>query len=374
MTDRSQDRLCSRLLSQGDLLQLLDDYQAPCISLFMPTHLSGPERRQDEIRLRNLLRLAEQELGRRRTDVQKIDYLLSAIERLPHALNGWQLRSTGLAVFCAADYFRCFSLPLKLDEQVVVDDRFHVAPLMPLLHANGRYFILALSKDSADLYEASRYSLVERELPALWSNRNNDERPPLQYHSHQSPATAPAGANQAMYHGQGGIADREQIEIESFFRRQVDLGVSHTLRDQRAPLVLACVDELVSLYRDINTYPYLYEKTVSGSPSQMATAELHQRAWNIVAPAFRDVEIKARHKYESLAGSSRTQTTSAPILAAARRGQVDTLFLPMQLPESDDAPTATFEEAAEQTLLFGGQVIAVEEVPGDSSLAAVFRY
>ena len=365
------ETMCSRVFSHSDLLQLVDDYEPPCLSLYMPTHAVEPDRKQDEIHLRNLMQEAEKLLVEQETPPQRVKQFLSSVERLPQDLNSWRRRSTVLAVFCAEAFFRCFCLPLRFEESVVVNDCFQISPLMPLLHTNGRFFILALTKDSADLYEATRYSMVERGLPVLQPPTFDEDQSALQFHSHQTPSGGGRSTKKALFHGQKGSADHEKADISNFFKRQVEPGVSHALRDQRAPLVLACVDEMASLYREANSYPFLNNETVPDSPAE---AELHKQAWKIVAPSFREVEERARQKYEALAGSERTQTSPAPILKAARRGQVDTLFLPKELSTASSANPATIEEAAEQTLLFGGQVLAIDDVPGDSSLAAVLRY
>lgn len=370
-----------RVFSKSDLMQLVDRYEPPCVSLFMPTHSRGSARRQDDIRLKNLVREAEHELKRR--DVSPgvvVRQLLHNVEQIPQDLQFWRHRSQGMAVYCSPELFRRFILPLPPREIVLVSDHFHISPLVPLLHSNGRFFVLALTKDSADLYEATRYSLVERDLPKGAPLSLDDARPPLQYHSHHTSAAGNGKSEETIFHGHGGADDREKADVANFFKRQVEPAVSDILRDQHAPLVLACVDYLATLYRAANSYPHLVSNYVSGSPSEVSENLLREKAWEVAAPVLRNVELQARDKFEHLAGTDRTQATTQLVVESACRGRVDTLFVPMQLtggpqavkPMSNEAELV--EEAAEQTLLFGGRVLAVDDVPGDSALAAVLRY
>ena len=49
----------SMTLKRDDWKLLLEKPPGTCVSLFMPTHRSGPEVQQDPVRLKNLLRQAE---------------------------------------------------------------------------------------------------------------------------------------------------------------------------------------------------------------------------------------------------------------------------------------------------------------------------
>ena len=52
----------NRLLDRETLSQLLAKRQGPCLSLYQPTHRSFPERQQDPIRFKHLVRQLEDSL------------------------------------------------------------------------------------------------------------------------------------------------------------------------------------------------------------------------------------------------------------------------------------------------------------------------
>lgn len=51
-----------RILHRQDFQSFLNHESSPCITMFIPTHRTGREQRQDKIRLKNLLARVEKEL------------------------------------------------------------------------------------------------------------------------------------------------------------------------------------------------------------------------------------------------------------------------------------------------------------------------
>jgi hypothetical protein len=44
---------------------------------------------------------------------------------------------------------------------VIVSERFHVKPLLPLLSGDGRFYVLALSQNEIRLLQGTRYSVEQ---------------------------------------------------------------------------------------------------------------------------------------------------------------------------------------------------------------------
>ncbi len=147
-----------------ELRDLINQGGKPLLSISMPTHRSGPETRQDPIRLRNLVKQAEGLLNG--SDGGKATrQSLKKVQDLLDNANFWQHQSDGLALFVGPDLFRTFRLPIDLPELVVCNDRPHIKPLLPLLHADRSFHLLTLSQNEVHLYSGSRYRLEEDKLP-----------------------------------------------------------------------------------------------------------------------------------------------------------------------------------------------------------------
>lgn len=372
------------------------------LSLFMPTYRAGAETQQNPIRCKNLRRQAAEQLltgGLRPADVQT---MLAPIDDLLGNVAFWQHQSDGLAVFLAPEVFRPFRLPLSLAELVVVSHRFHLKPLLPLLSGDGRFYVLALSQNDVRLVQCTRHSVTEVELEDVPTSLaealpHDDPQRQLQYHTGTQGTEMPggpgggAGQRAAMYHGHGTGTDDTKDRLTEYFR-VLDGGLNDVLQDEQAPLVLAGVDYLLPMYRQVTSYPHVVAAGVTGNPEGLRPEELQQQAWPLVEPLFRQAQQSAAEQYARLAGTGRTANDLQAVVAAAYVGRIETLFVAVDAhqwgsfdpasqqvrlaadnqPEDEDL----FDFAAVHTLLQSGTVYAVaaDTVPGGAQVAAVLRY
>ncbi|MBI3029655.1 MAG: hypothetical protein HYY64_09110 [Candidatus Rokubacteria bacterium] len=365
--------------------------EEPCVSIFMPSHRAGAATKQDPIRLKNLLRQAEERLldaGLRRPQAKALLKPASAL--LDDSLF-WRYQSDGLAVFVAPGGARRYRLPYRFDELVVVAGRFHLKPLLPLFTGEGRFYVLALSQNEVRLLQGTRHSVDEVELntvpPSLAEAlKYDDPEKQLQFHT-RTPGGA--GPRPAIFHGHG-TGDVKDDLLRYF--QQIDRGLRELLRDEQAPLVLAGVEYLLPIYRQASGYPHVVEEGITGNPEGTRAKELHAQAWAIVEPRFLEAREAAAARYRQLAGSGAASADLREILPAAAHGRVDFLFVAVGVQrwgtfDPDTGAVELHEEAAAgdedlldraalETLTSAGVVYAAEPplVPADAPLAAVFRY
>jgi hypothetical protein len=75
-------------------------------------------------------------------------------------------------MFSAPDVFRHYRLPFPFQEFVVVTERFHVKPLLPLLSGDGQFYLLALSQNGVRVLQGTHGQgllYTGGELPRLTS-------------------------------------------------------------------------------------------------------------------------------------------------------------------------------------------------------------
>jgi hypothetical protein len=381
------------LLTRGELTALMAPTEEPCISIYLPTHRAGAETQQDRIRLKNLLKKAEDRLVADGERKPAAEAMLKPAWRLVEDRVFWQHQSDGLALFLSSRLFRHYRLPLAFDELVVTTDRFHLKPLLPLLTGDGLFYILALSQKQVRLFEASHHSVGEVDLGAEVPKSLADalgydwEQRSLQFHT----GSAGGGQRAALFHGQGAGVDDRKPEIKQFLNL-LDNGLVEALSDRLAPLVLAAVDYLIPMYREVSRYPHLLERGVVGNPDEQSADQLHRKAWKLVEPQFLSAQREAVERFGALAGTGRAANDLREVLNGAHDGRVDTLFVALGVQrwgrfepqtralelhdEPDNSNEDLLDMAALQSLIQGGTVYAVdpEAVPGDGELAAVFRY
>lgn len=382
------------LITMEKLKEILAISSDWCVSVYMPTHRMGREMEQDPIRLKNLLKDVENRLlakGLRLPDVREgLEKPLQLLQDGPF----WQHQSDGLALFFTKEYFCFFRLPVNFAETTVITDRFHTKPLLPILTSDGAFHILAISQNRIRLLEGTQHTVQEIELgevPKTLSETLPEEL--LKRHKQFHTGTASRGGavgRAAISHSQD-PSDDLKIHISSWFRT-IDKTVATLLSDTKCPLVLAGVDSLFPLYKEVNSYPYLLDNGIPGNPDVMQAEELHSKAWAIVEPVFNKEREDATALYRQLAGTGRTTTDVAAAVLAAHHGQVAMIFvavgvqvwgkvdLEKNLVELDETAQLGDEDlldsAAIQTLIKGGDVFVVsqEDVPGKGFLAAVLRH
>jgi hypothetical protein len=133
----------------------------------MPTFRTGTESQQNQIRLKNLLRGAEEKVLAAGLRPQEVKEFLEPALTLTTNVLFWRRQSDGLAVFRSRDLFRTFTLPEVFDEALTVAERFHVRPLLPLLQEDRRFYILALSQKELRLLEGTCQNVREIEIESV---------------------------------------------------------------------------------------------------------------------------------------------------------------------------------------------------------------
>lgn len=385
------------ILTKENIRILAQEFGKNLISLYLPTHRVGREMQQDPVRLKNILTKARERLQARGLRKPEIHHLLKSADNLLLDSYFWQHQSDGLAVFVTTKYMNYYRLPLKFEELLMIGERFHLKPLLPLLARNGHFYVLALSQKQVRLFEGSLYSIDEIKLDDTPTSlhealRFEDPERQLQYHTGTS-SPGHAGARPALFHGQGVSEDDSKTNLLRYFQK-INQGLMELLGNEVAPLVLAGVEYLLSIYKKANNYPNMVQDFIEGNPDDISAAALHQQAWDIVEPIFHRDQQQAETHYHELIGSDSNLASNhfKSIIPAAYHGRVDTLFVALgeQLWGSFDASTNTVELhqefhpgdqdlldfAAVQTLLNGGKVYALDpdDMPDEAPLSSIFRY
>jgi len=384
--------------SISELRVLLEQHNGPCISMFLPTHRAGIETQQGPLRLRNHIRAAENRLLLDHLRTTQVEHLLQPIQALLEDEQFWLHPGDGLALFRSPEVFRTYWLPSSFQEQVVVTDHFYLKPLLPLLTKDERFSILALSQHEVRLLQAAHYSVKKVDLPAAVPRslaealKYDEPENELQYRSSSSGVTRGKGGRRAtVFHGQGvGIDDTRENLLRYF--QQVDRGLHELLRDENAPLVLACVEFLFPLYHEVNTYPHLLDQGAPGNPDKLSAETLRRQAWAIMEPYLLLAREQAAARYREYTETGRASHNVREIMPAAFHGRVESLFIAIDQEQWGTFHPATntlhvhrvaryhdddlLDIAATQTLLHSGSVYAVgqAQVPGGGMVAAVFRY
>lgn len=387
-----------RTFDRQDLSKLLAEQDEPCLSLTMPTHRSFPESEQGPVRFKNLVRelgaAVHKKYGKRDETANR---LLEQIEKLGaegpdgDAAGFWGHQKDGLAVFAAPGLFAYYRVPIPLREIVVVSNSFHVKPLLPLLHVDARYHVLALTQGEVTLWDGNfehiaplRVSDVPASLEDALGEELDTSRQGLSHHG--------SGAGGAR-HGAGRPSDEAKKELRRFFR-EVDRAVEegHS-KPQARPLILAAVDYYHPLFREVSKNPWLLEQGIAHDPKSLTAEQLRLAALEIIEPMREknlaaDLEAyggaKAYHlgsnDVREIGGAAAAGRIKVLMIEEARRlwGRVNRetgeVISGGHQGNPDDADV--FDELAEMTITHGGDVRVVphDRMPKGQGVVAIFRF
>jgi hypothetical protein len=374
------------LITTADLQRLTQGGEGPLTSIYLPMQRKGPETRQNPLVLKSALKQVGDELEDRQMRRPDIEAYLKPAASLLDDNSFWQHQEDGLALFLDRDGMYSYRIPEQFGELVVVGERFHLKPLLPILSSEQEFYVLALSHNQVRLLRGTRWQVSELELEdvpsslaeAIWYK---DPEPRL--HSHASSR----GSTALTFHGHGLGEESSDEELKQFFRK-VDDGVRSLVTDARAPVVLAGVGYLHPIYRSISDLEVM-EKGIDGNPDEISAAKLHERAWDIVSSRQADHLGQAAEQIAA-ADEEYAAWTVEEIVSAAAQGRVETLFVPRRSqawgrfdPETFEVTTGDgegavdlYDVAAVSTWSTGGDVFVVEsdDIPGEGEIAALLRY
>lgn len=383
----------SGLITEKKFRELASVHSPHCFTIIIPTSRAGEEvdSRQLQKRYKNSLKelknISEEKGLKNKEIVKYLDSLGSLLEDV----HFWRNQSDGLAVFMYDDIMECFTLPGEYKEIIYLADHFYLLPVIPLFNDNGIFYLLSLSLRNVRFYEGSRHDITEIDIDDLVPGRLEDtvgydyEERSLQHRSGQE------GAGSTMYHGQGAGKDDKKEEIKKFFRA-VDKGLMDILKEEDAPLVLACVDHYYPVYREVTKYNHIFDEYISGNPDEEEPILLHEKAWMIVEKHFQKQREILTERYRNNSAGGNTSAEPEKIIPASVDGRIEALFIQKDSDrfgyydpgkreiiehENSDSRVSLYNLAAMKTLENGGQVYlsAPDKMPvAGTEINALFRY
>lgn len=351
------------ILRQSDIEQLVAPRPGPCLSFYIPFFQGGRDAQGDIARLEAASDQARSLLLKRGLRQNEADALLKPIMQLPQDAEQWQHRGRAMAAFIAPQFFRAFGLTGEVREDLFVNEHFHLRPLLPLVTAGDRYFVLALSQTSHRLLAGDTNGL--------------EDIGPLTMTSPQGTPLSPSDDL---------VADGDlRTHVQ-----QIARAVEQRLQGDQSPLILSCNEQIASVYRLVSRYKFLSDAHVNGNPDLWPAHELHARAWPLIEPSLAQ-NREAHRKRMLLHRDGVARHGLADVIPAAMEGRIDALFIDCSEPHwghlEPDGKIAfhtqphpgdedLVELAVAETLRHRGQVFAVaaDKIGMDDEAEALLRF
>src|SRR5215831_18569614 len=352
-----------------------------CVSLYVPTSPLPQESAAARTELRNLTGTALAQSTDAASRRGRVESLRDALSDLESDDEFWRFQARSLAVLATPDDIHTFRLPIRLNASMEVADRFYLKPLLRAITFPHEGFVLALSANAARLVE------VFADLPA------------------QSVGVAGLPDSAADAVGRASVTERSprgrlqgtegQKVLLTQYARQVDAALRPVLVGRHAPVILAALQPLASLFRGITSIPSLAPETIEVSPDRLSGAELAARARPILDGLYaRELQL-LRDQFEQRRAQGRATRDVAEAARAATFGAIEALLVDIdayvpgtvdeldgRIVEGEGRPEQTYgvvDEIAKRALLSGARVLGVRltDLPAEAGagpLAATLRY
>lgn len=380
-----------------ELMTLQTDQSGPCVSILAP--MEKADSVQNPIRFKNLVRQAHDEMLRSGDFPQEeIDALLNPVqELLDKPAHFWNHRDKGLAAFCSRQGVHVVDVPISLEPRVVVGDRFHIKPLLPLITDDTRFYVLLLAQRQIKLLKCDRDGATEQTLPddvpksidevRYWEDASGMNKGQQVDHRNGRRSGIPGrgiyGAGSP--HGVGITQDLDR-EYRMRLMRGIEEGLKHFWEDQKIPLLLGGTDEIVNEFRKVTSHPNVLPEQLPGHLEICSNAQVFEEAWRIIEQRLTELKESELQLYCNNLGTGLASDDLSQILIAALDGRVGTLFLSLDTPilgsfdaenrvvKIGDGNEDLIETAALLTLSRGGQVFTLPKDRLSSPVAALYRY
>lgn len=371
---------------------LLAEHEAPCLSLYQPTHRHHPDNTQDPIRFRNLVKQLAESL-RAKYPACDILALLRPFKALAENHDFWNHAGDGLAVLGAPDFFRVYRLQRPIAERAVVSNSFHVKPLIRIAQSADRYQILGLNRQAFKMFDGNRDALVE--LPPIAGvpqtavemlGEADDDREG----AHR--AYGAGGPTGLARHGTDVKQDAGDRDTERFFRAVDAAVLMHYSQPSGQPLILAALTQHHHLFHAVSSNPSLMDEAIDVHPDALSLDSLREAAWQVVLPHYLQRLAGLVKSFGAAASNDRGSDDLHGIAQAAVAGRVETLLIdaerlsPGRIDSSSGEITAAdlahpevddvIDDLGEIVLKKGGEVIVVpsDRMPTNSGAAAIYRF
>lgn len=374
---------------------LFEHEEPPLVSLYLPTHgRAGAE--EDRIRFKGLVeeargKLAQEFTHREHTGVDaRLDEVAARLEELASPVPGGSL-----AVLVGNDRAYLYQLGYVAGPLAFAGERFYVRPLLKNFSFGSRYFLLGLSADRFAFVHGDFGSLDRVELPADVLDEFSEEFP-LVYDGHEGALDYSSLENHMPpYHGYKSRNDVRKEEAGKFFQHVNKVVTEYLVQGTELPVILVSLPEHQAAFRRISTVPRLLHEGIEKDIGGMEAPELLADAKAVIEHVREARADELLEKLGDAAPHGGGSTDLSAIGLALVERKVRALFVAegAYIPGGFDDETGEvflFEREphgrfqgpeladafARAALAQDAEVfeLAPEKIPGDSGMAALYRY
>jgi hypothetical protein len=353
----------------------------------------SPGNKTLSMRFKRALTSAEEKLRSKPLTTETMRRIIAPMAEMAGRLDN-EAQERTLALFCSPEELRYFWMPDETVGAVIAAKNIYIRPFLKNIDGERLFYILALSQKDVRLLRCTEHTSEEVDVKDAFYRDLHDFltiAKPDHVLDNRVTAGPSMGAGPGVMFGTNTEAEGKGEYLHHFFK-QVNDGVIGLLRGQeKTPLVLCGVDEVLAVYRSVNTWENTPEEGVRGAPNGLRGGEMHARAIEVLQRA-KDKDLgNSLTQHDRQAGEVAQAGVDA-LVQFAYEGRILHLFAAEQAsvlgwfdegqfrarahqaerPGDEDLINA----AAVQTIVHSGRVHVMPQalVPGNRPMACIARY
>ena len=259
-------------LIHNQLLSLQKTKGSVCVSIILPTHRLSPERRVDNLKLKNSITAAKQLLQYKYT-VSNIQLLMDAIDEIYDTID-FSHNSDGLGIYISSDIKLAVQFPFTVEEKVMVGDSFEIRDLLYKDNYSVPYLIILLSKNQIRLFKGLLDELEEI----------IDESFPLTYEEeyvYNSPSRGtPFTGHTTVRNFEKEKSSLEEIRFKQFYQKADKLLNKYII--SASPVILLGVEKDIAWFEKVSVHAENLIHTIDGNYDYLNEKQLSDITWPIM--------------------------------------------------------------------------------------------
>ena len=362
-----------------------DDVHGPFVTFILNTHVAHQDVEKDSLAFKNFGKAAKVRFEKKYTTLSwapfqdKIDALLADA-------SFWRNATKSVSIIFTENDVFIHRLDVPVNDQYYVDDRPYLLGIIKNNQFNYRYYLMALNRDSMQLYlvENSRVTKVDLpdDAPTDLIGTLGDELTGgnLNYSTKAGSGYNGSSKEGVAYHGVNTKDQEVQIDWTNYYQA-IDNYLKDTfVNPDQLPIRLYALPENQTLFKKIAKNTYLKTDTaVSSSPAQVSINDIEKAAEKI----NQELEKNETATYNLLLDKKYVDQL-ADIAPAAEEGKISHFFISTAnlVDETTEMSNEEFDrrkvlnQVTNKILKTGGKVFILDQQasPDEKSLVAILRY
>jgi hypothetical protein len=287
------------------LQRLATEKNTPCVTISLNTHRTYPDNASDEIKLKNLLKEAEDrviaEFGKR-----PVALLLEKIESVATELDvNYNLDSLHIFLSNETKQIVKSAWPTS-NEGVHISDSFAVRSIIKSYNRSESYLVMLFSQSGVQLYEALNDGIIQE-------IRNEDF--PFSENRHYNT------------HSDKGSDPKHLDDLVREFLNKVDKALVKVHNETDLNCVVICTEDNYSRLQQVADKPSIYLGYSAIDYNKTETHQIVKQSWEIIKSQQKERRSKAIAEIKEAVAQSKVLTDLQEIFQASIDGRADLLIV-----------------------------------------------